>query len=86
MSRKTESVFEKLEAEVVKEAGNYVKDKVRRKVMRIGEISILVIMGFILLSFGLATLIGSYFPMLDNGLNFLILGIALLLIGYLMGL
>lgn len=84
MSKK-EGVFEKLEAEVVREAGEYMKDKVKRKVLKVSEISLLVIIGFILISFGLATIIGSYFPLLDNGLNFLILGVALLLIGYFMG-
>ena len=81
---KKKSVFEKFEAEVVRDAGNYVKEQVRRKVVKIGELSILVILGFFLVSFGVASLLGQYYPILGNGFNFLIIGFLFLVISFFM--
>ncbi len=75
-------VFEVIEAQVMREAGNFVKDKVKKKVLRIGEISILIILGFILISFGIANLLASFYPMLAQGYNYLLLGIIFLIISF----
>lgn len=75
-------VFETLEAQVVEEAGNFVRDKVKTKALRIGEISLLIILGFILISFGLANLLGNYYPVLNNGFNYLLIGIVFLIVSF----
>lgn len=79
---KKQSVFEKVEAEVVGAAGNYIKEKVTRKLLKIGEFSILVFLAFVMISFGVATFIGSYYPQLNNGLNFILLGMFYLIVGF----
>ena len=79
MANKKKSFLESLEAEVVKDAGEFVREKVKKKAIVIGEISILITLGFIMISFGLANFIGYYFPVLNNGLNYLILGVFFLL-------
>ena len=84
MAKKQSSTFEKIEAEVLREAGNYVKDKVKRKVMRIGEMSLAFLFAFVLIIIGLAQFIGSLVPYLDNGLNYMLLGVLFLLIGLLL--
>ena len=85
MGKSDESFFEKVEGEVLREAGNYFKDKVKRKILKIGEISILVLLAMFLISFGLAHLIGYYIHFLGNGLSYIVLGLVFLLIGYLLG-
>ena len=77
-------VFETLEAQVVKEAGNFVRDKVKQKVLRIGEVSLLIIIGFILISFGVAQILASFYPMLSQGYSYLLLGIVFLIISFTM--
>jgi uncharacterized membrane protein YkvI len=77
-------VFETIEAQVVKEAGNFVRDKVKQKVLRIGEISILIILGFILISFGIANILASFYPILGAGYNYLLLGIVFLIISFIL--
>jgi hypothetical protein len=77
-------VFETLEAQVVKEAGNFVRDKVKKKVLRIGEVSLLIIIAFILISFGVAQILASFYPMLSQGYSYLLLGIVFLVISFTM--
>lgn len=81
MAKKQQSTFERIEAEVFREAGNYVKDKVRKKVYRIGEMSLAFLFAFVLIIIGLAQFIGSLVPYLDNGLNYMLLGALFLIIG-----
>ena len=84
---KPKSFFEKLEGEIVHEAEDYISykaEKVKQKVLRIGEISLLIILGFFLISVGLAFLMAAYVPILGNGFSFLILGVIFLLISFLM--
>ena len=76
--------FEKVEAQVVGAAENYVKEKVQNKLYRVGEFSILVVLGFFLVSFGIASLIAFYFPVLQNGYSYILLGLVLLLTAYFM--
>lgn len=82
MAKEKKGIFETLEAEVVREAGAYVKDKVQRKILRISEISMLIILGFFLISFGLAQFIGAQYPILPQGASYMLLGIVFLLISY----
>lgn len=82
MVRKQKSVFEKVEAEVVGAAGSYIKEKVTKKILKFGEFSILVLLAFIMISFGIASLLGVYFPELNNGLNFVLLGMLYLVVGF----
>jgi hypothetical protein len=85
MGKKKESLFEKVEAEVLEGAKSYaksyVKEKVTSKLVRVGEISVSFLLGFILLIIGIVQIVGHYFPVLDNGFNYLIFGVLFLLIG-----
>jgi len=76
--------FQKIEDGVVNAAEDYVKEKVQKKIYRIGEFSILVVLGFFLIAFGISLLISYYFPVLKNGFSFVIMGLFLLLIAYFM--
>lgn len=78
---KKKSFMDTVEAEVVDAAKNYVGEKIKKKVIKIGEFSILAFLAMMLISFGLAQLIGAYFPMLSNGLNYIILGVVYFLVG-----
>ncbi len=77
---KKKSFFEKLEAEIINDAGAYVKDKVTRKVIRVGEVSIAFLFAFILIIIGIAQLLEGFFPILENGLNYIVLGFLFFLI------
>ncbi len=83
MVKRKSSVFGDIEAEVVGAAGSYFKEKVQRKLLKIGEFSVLMFLAFLLISFGIANLIGSYYPAFDNGLNFVFLGMIYLIAGFL---
>jgi len=83
MVKKKKSFMDSVEAEVVGAAKSYVNEKIKRKVIKIGEVSVLVFMAFLLMSFGLANLIGVYFPGIENGLNFIILGALYFFVGML---
>jgi len=80
--KKKSSVFEKVEAEVMEAAGDYVKKKVVRRFVKIGEFSVLALLALILISIGIAQLIGFYYPQFDNGLNYLFLGLLLMISGF----
>lgn len=82
MGKESKSFFEKVEGEILQGAQNYVKEKVTKKIIKIGEFSVMVFMAFILICFGVAYLIGHYFPLLDNGLNFILLGVIFLIVGF----
>jgi len=41
-----------------------------------------VILGFILISFGLATLIAKYVPILDGGFSYVLLGVLFVLLSF----
>lgn len=82
MGKESKSFFEKVEGEILQGAQNYVREKVTKKIIKIGEFSVMIFMAFILISFGVAYLIGHYFPMLDNGFNFILLGVIFLIVGF----
>ena len=49
--------------------------------IRIGEISVLVLVGIFLISFGIAGVIESYFSILAGGFGYLAMGVVLLVMG-----
>ena len=79
--KKKDSILEAVEAQVVNAAQDYVKGKIKKKLMRIGEFSVLVFLAFVMISIGIAHLIGFYFPAFNNGLNFVLVGMMFLLAG-----
>ena len=83
VKKKKKDFFESLEGEVISTAQNYIEEKVKKKILKIGEFSILVFLALIMISIGLAYLIGTYFPDLNNGLNFILLGMVFLIMGFL---
>lgn len=84
MTKKKSSFFESVEAEIIDQAKDIVKDKVKKKAIQIGEISALVILGAFLISIGIASLISLYFPQTAGGFNYIILGGLFLITGFLM--
>ena len=82
VSKKKSSVFEKVEAEVMEAAEDYVKKKVVRRAVKLGEFSVLALLALILISVGIAQLIGFYYPQFDNGLNYLFLGFLMMIAGF----
>lgn len=82
MTKQKKGIFETIEAEVVKEAGEFVKEKIKKKILRISEISILIILAFFLISFGLAEFIAYQYPIIPQGISFIGLGIVFLAISY----
>lgn len=80
---KKKGFIDKVEAEVVSAVKSYAGDKVKKKLIKIGEVSALVVLAMFLVSFGLAELLGTYFSVLSNGLNFVILGTVFLIVGLL---
>jgi hypothetical protein len=78
------SFFEKVEAEVVSAGKAYVGEKIKRNLIKFGEVSVLVVLAMFLITFGIGDLIGFYFPILANGLNYVILGFIFLFVGMLL--
>lgn len=83
MAKRKESPFERVEAEVLHGAQQYLKDSVWKRVVKYGEFSILAFLGFILISIGLAELLAYAFPILEGGFGYVILGLIYFLIGWL---
>lgn len=81
---KKKGVFERLEAEVISETENYVKNKVKKNVIKFGEISVAFLVGFLLIVIGVVELIGVYFPSLSGGFNYLIIGVLFLIVAILL--
>ncbi len=79
--KEKKSIFERLEEEVIQEVGDCVKNKVKKKLFRIGEMSVAFLVGFLLIIVGVVELTAFYLPVLDNGLSYLLFGGMFLLIG-----
>ncbi|MFW5704678.1 MAG: hypothetical protein ACOCXG_02440 [Nanoarchaeota archaeon] len=73
------SFFESLQGEVVKEAGDYVKNRIKKKAIRIGEISLFATTAFILMVLGVTNLLGYFFPLLSPGYNYLLMAVVFLI-------
>lgn len=82
VKKNKKSFFDSIKTEIINDTGEYVRTNVKNKVLHIGEISVLVIIGFILISFGLAKLLENFFPILIGGYSYILLGIILLLFSY----
>jgi uncharacterized membrane protein YkvI len=78
------SFFEKVEAEVVSAGKAYLGEKIKKNLIKFGEVSVLIVLAIFLITFGIGDLIGFYFPILANGLNYLILGVLFLVVGMLL--
>ncbi len=76
--------FEKLEKEILKETKEYVKNDVKKRFIKLAEVSVIIFLGFISLTIGLAELLGNFFKVLDNGFNYIIIGFLYILIGFLL--
>ncbi|MCA9487088.1 hypothetical protein H6501_06130 [Candidatus Woesearchaeota archaeon] len=74
-------IFERFEAELVHQAKGYVRDRVTKKLIQIGEVSLAFFMAFLLLVLGLAQILGTYVSFLSGGWNYLLLGACFLLVG-----
>lgn len=79
---KKETLLEKVEGEVIDETKSYVDRKIKRKAIRLGEISVLIVLSFIMLSIGISMILAKIYPVLDNGYSYILLGLTYLLIGY----
>jgi len=77
--------LEKVEDEIVHEAEGYLNYKtevVKKKILSISEVSVLVILGFFLISFGLAALLAKYVSILDGGFSYVLLGVLFIVISF----
>lgn len=72
--------FKKLEKKIFQETANEMK----QKGIKLAEISVLLALALILVSIGIAEMIGYYFPLLENGANYLILGFIFIIGAYLL--
>lgn len=79
--KNSEGFFESVEAEILREAGEHIKEKIKKKAIRIGEMSLAFLFAFVLIIIGVAQFLGTLVPYLDNGLNYLLLGVLFLIIG-----
>lgn len=61
---------------------DYIRKNITQKLMRAGEMSLALILGSILVLVGLAQFIASQITFLQNGLNYIIMGVILLLVAY----
>lgn len=83
MMEKKSKIINLIERQLINTTKDYVNAKIKKKILKVGEVSVLIILGFILISFGMSYLIGYYFPIIGNGLNFILFGIILLIMGLL---
>ena len=61
---------------------DYIRTNITQKLMRVGEMSLALILGSILVLVGLGQFIASQIAFLENGLNYIVLGVVLLIIAY----
>ena len=82
--KKKKSFFEGVRDELLENAQDYMETKVKRKLIRVGEMSFAFLFAGVLLVIGIAELLASFVPYFDTGLNYLVLGILFLFIGLLL--
>lgn len=61
---------------------DYIRTNITQKLMRVGEMSLALILGSILVLVGLGQFIASQIAFLENGLNYIVLGVILLIVAY----
>lgn len=81
---KQKGVFEKLEAEVISETEDFIKGKFKKNMLKLGEVSIAFLTGFLLVVVGLVELLAVYYPNLSGGFNYLLIGVLFLIVGLLL--
>lgn len=81
---KQKGVFEKLEAEVISETEDFIKGKFKKNMLKLGEVSIAFLTGFLLVIIGLVELLAVYYPNLAGGFNYLLIGVLFLIVGLLL--
>jgi uncharacterized membrane protein HdeD (DUF308 family) len=77
---KKKTLFDRVEEKGVEMARDYVKEKVTKKIIRIGEMSIAFLLAAIFLTIGIVELTAHFLPFLQGGWNYLIFGIFFLII------
>lgn len=60
----------------------YIQEKITKKLVRIGEVSIAFFFGLIFVIVGTAQFIAYQLSFLENGLNYIVLGSILLIVAY----
>ncbi len=80
MARK-KGLFGLFEEEICDMAGEYVKEKVTKKVVRFTEMSLAFVLAVVFISIAIVELTATFFPILDGGWNYLIYGMIFLIIG-----
>lgn len=83
MVKEKKGFFERVESEVTNAVKTYAAEKIKKNLIKFGEISALVVVAIFLISFGVADLAAYYFPILANGLSYVLLGVLFLIIGML---
>lgn len=78
---KKKSFFDRIEEKGLEMAGDYVKEKVTKKLIRISEMSFAFLMAGILLTIGIVELVATYLPVLQGGWNYLLFGVVFLFVG-----
>lgn len=66
---------------------NWVKgvSKIKEKIRKLISIMVLTLAGVVVLFIGLAELLNYYFPALQNGLAYIIVGVVMILVAWLYG-
>lgn len=77
---KKKTLFDKIEEKGFEMAGDYIKEKVTKKIVRIGEMSVAFLLAAIFLAIGIVELTAHFLPVLQGGWNYLIFGVVFLLI------
>lgn len=73
-------LVEEVESEIVSEVEDFAIKKVKKKLIKIGEVSVFFLLAAILIVVGIAQIIAFYFPVLDGGFSFLLMGVIFLLL------
>jgi hypothetical protein len=77
---KKKTLFDRLEEKGFGMAEDYVKEKVTKKIIRIGEMSVSFLLAAIFLAIGIVELSAHFLPILQGGWNYLVFGLVFLLI------
>lgn len=75
-------ILKEIQRAILKEATENVTDNIKRRGIRIAEFSVLLFLGLFLIVFGFAKVLESYFEILSGGVGHLVLGILLIVVGF----
>jgi hypothetical protein len=68
------SFFKKIEDEIVDEAEEFIKEKVEKKAIRIGELSVFAVTAYAMFVLGITHLLERFFPVLQGGYSYILMG------------